>query len=639
MIGDNQEIATVDEDRFDIVKRSEKWSKECREHTKDWRKESKTLYNMVSGDQWTQEEKQQMEDMNRPLVTFNRTGPFVDAISGLQISNRQEVTFYAREPGDVIKHDLLTNAHDWVTDQNESEHEESDAFLDLVICGMGWTEVFMDYEDAQEGMIEDERRDPLEMEWDPSARKRNLSDMRWVHHCKKYPKADAKQRWPNIFDSESEHFDEDEDIHDASEAWRYENDQSDDTGMDEKYIIVKHVQWFERENYYLVATPQGMREVPEEKWLFIKDQVPFRATKMTKKVFYRAVVAGAQLLEEPTVIPEGKFTFRCMTGKRDRNKGTWYGALRGMKDPQRWLNKFFSSILQEIATNGKGLMAEHDAFMDWNSAEEDYADPTRILKLKTGGLQKVTAKPKAEYPMGTDRLMQFASEAFNDVTGVSQELLGLSQINQPGVVEQYRKQSGMTVLSWLFDSLKRYRKEKAGLVVDYIKNYIADGRLIKIVGKEKAQYVPLLRQDLDFKYDIEVDESPTSVNQKERTWAILQSLIPSFAQVGMAPPPEVVDYLPVPQTLIDAWKKAASGNTMKDMQIQQLQQMVQQLQAPERQLYLQGKQIENMHEQVKTQETQSKTVLNQAKAQDLNDDKVVKIAEVNKKAAETGQLL
>ena len=105
----------------------------------------------------------------------------------------------------------------------------------------------------------------------------------------------------------------------------------------------------------------------------------------------------------------------------------------------------------------------------------------------------------------------------------------------------------------------------------------------------------------------------------------------------MMPPPDVLDYLPVPQALIDAWKQAASGQTMKDMQIKQLQQMVQQLQSPQQQILLQGKQIENMHEQQKIAETQSKTMLNQARAQDLSDDKVVKLANVNKMASETGK--
>lgn len=652
MIDDEELDPGSDEDPFNIVKRAEKWSTQCKDHTEDWRKEARELYDLVAGKQWTEEEIAYMEDMTRPIVTFNRTGPFIDAITGLEVANRQEVNFYPREIGDVQKHEVLTAAADWVRDQNGAEFEESDAFVDLTICGMGWSESFMDYEEDPEGLIQDERRDPLEMQWDPSARARNLTDAKWIIHNKKYPKSEAKLRWPNIFDT-SDQYILDQTVEIDLPGDDYGGNSIFGEAKLEK-IVVKHVQWYEREKYYLVASPQGLREVNSKRWEMILQLTggnpPYRATQMTRRVYYRAFIAGSQLLQPAERIRESGFTFHCMTGKRDRNTGLWYGICRGLKDPQRWVNKFFSSILQEISTNGKGLMAEQSAFISWSKAEEDYADPTKILQLNDGGLQKVMPKPKAEYPMGSERLMEFAAQAFNDVTGVSAELMGMTAINQPGVVEQYRKQSGMAILSWLFDSLRRYRKEKARITVEFIKNYIADGRLIKVVGQQKAQYVQLFRKDLNFRYDIEVEEAPTSINQKERTWTILQSLIPSFAQVGMVPPPDVLDYLPVPQKLIEAWKQVASNQTPQAQQIQQLQQMVQQLQqqmqAPERQLSLQrmqlenqGKRIENKHETIKAVKTESEAVLNQEKAQDISDDKVVKIANINKLAAETGALM
>ncbi len=50
-----------------------------------------------------------------------------------------------------------------------------------------------------------------------------------------------------------------------------------------------------------------------------------------------------------------------------------------------------------------------------------------------------------------------------------------------------------------------------------IENYLSDGRLIRIVGQEQEQYVPLIRQPGNASYDVIVDEAPTSPNQKEAT--------------------------------------------------------------------------------------------------------------------------
>ena len=57
------------------------------------------------------------------------------------------------------------------------------------------------------------------------------------------------------------------------------------------------------------------------------------------------------------------------------------------------------------------------------------------------------------------------------------------------------------------------------------------------------------------------------------------------------------------------------------------------------QAQLQEKQLDNAKTQQEIQEVQSKTQLNQARAADLNDDKVVKMATVNKMASETGRNL
>ncbi len=172
--------------------------------------------------------------------------------------------------------------------------------------------------------------------------------------------------------------------------------------------------------------------------------------------------------------------------------------------------------------------------------------------LKQGALSgpnpKFAPKPQGQFPSSTFQLMEFAINSLRDVTGVNVEILGAqSSANQAASLDLQRKQSAMIILQPLFDSLRRYRKEQGRLLLYLIENYLSDGRLIKIVGQDQAQYVPLVRQPGVSTYDVVVDESPSSPNQKEATWSMLQQLLPVIGK--MLPPATwlaLLKYSPLP---------------------------------------------------------------------------------------------
>jgi hypothetical protein len=130
----------------------------------------------------------------------------------------------------------------------------------------------------------------------------------------------------------------------------------------------------------------------------------------------------------------------------------------------------------------------------------------------------------------------------------------------------------MTILQPLFGNLKRYRRDHGKVMLYLIQNYLSDGRLVQIVGDEGAQYVPLMR-NADVKYDIVVDDMPTSPNQKEMTWAFLKELWPTLPpQIQLA----LADVLPIPQTTIEKIKEAAAtiGEDPAAEKMQQLEAML-----------------------------------------------------------------
>ncbi|BEV47342.1 hypothetical protein [Afipia carboxidovorans] len=600
-------LATSAKDEDDLVadsdalfKRLKNWFTLDYEKQSDWRKDAREDFGFEAGEQLNDEDKAILRDTNRPIVIMNRIGPVIDSVTGSEVSNRQEVQFIPRTQGDVQVNEVLTSAAKWFRDQCDAEDEESDAFRDTVVCGMGWTETRLDYEDEPDGKPIIERVDPLEMVWDSAAKKRNLTDMRRVFHIKRdVPIEEARALCPgdpsNPFEDEDYNAtwvdgkDEKSEHHNDNRF--YNKDGTTDGQSVDKSVTMVRAQWWERVPVYLVLNPLNPDEVltlEEDEFKNLKAKAKIangslQFVKQTRKVFKQAFL-GSVLLEVGPAPCDERFSFNCMTGKRDRNKNTWFGLVRAMKDPARWANKWMSQTMHIMNTSAKGGIAvEKGSFFDDEAqGEESWAKNDQVTWLKQGALSgqnpKFMPKPVAQFPSNSFQLMEFAISSIRDCSGVNVEILGMQNSSgQAASLDLQRKQSAMTILQPLFDSLRRYRKQQGRLLLYLIENYLSDGRLIRIVGEEGEQYVPLVRQEGTATYDVIVDESPVSPNQKEATWAMLQQLLPV---IGKMLPTDtwlaLLKYCPLPtsaqQDIAKSLEQASSKPDPEQQQFQAEQQ-------------------------------------------------------------------
>ena len=223
-------------------------------------------------------------------------------------------------------------------------------------------------------------------------------------------------------------------------------------------------------------------------------------------------------------------------------------------------------------------MAEINAFVDPKKAQEEWAQPDSITLFNEGALsgKKVQQKQVGQFPAGLDKLMQFALGSLPMVTGINLEALGLANREQAGVLEQQRKQAAYGLLAPLFDSLRRYRKTQATVLLHMIDKYISDGRMVRIGGPESQQFLPLRKQPEGIRYDIIVDQSPNAPDVKNQTWETLMQLVPSLLKAGIPIPPDLLDYSPLPVALAAKWKKFAAESKQPDPQVQQQMQQMQQ---------------------------------------------------------------
>jgi hypothetical protein len=612
--------STLDDEA--LLRRFKVWFRQDKRHSTKWREAAAEDYDFFAGEQWSEQERSVLREQMRPIISFNRVAPVISAVSGTEITNRQEIRYIPREQGDAMPNEIASNAAKWFRDQCDAEDEESDAFLDTLIQGMGWTETRLDFEIEEEGAPIIDRVDPFEMYWDSASRKRNIVDSRRLWRVKRLPREEALALVPGIEEDDVDaSWANVDDARNNSNETRQEQRFYRPTARDgagpvdgtEDLVTFVEVQWWERETVHVVADPatnQTQMLSTEEletvnKRMKELGSPALKAATQTRRKYYRAYVGKSVLLKEES--PFGNhFSWNCITGYRDRNTGLFYGLVKQMKDPQRWANKWLSQTLHILNTSAKGgAMVEKGAFADEREAEKNWAKAEKFVYVEKGALTgqggpKILPKPNtAGLPPQYTQLMEFAVQSIRDVSGVNLELLGQKDAEQAGVLEAQRKKQAMAVLAAMFDSLRRYRKNQGRLLLFIIQNYLSDGRLIRVVGDNGAKYVPLIRDQSFSKYDVVVDDAPTSPQQKEMTWAILMQVMPLLKD-QMSPQMQALlfEQSPLPESFIEKFKELVA------------QQMAQS--APAQQ---EAREIQKRGEIAKVEETQTKAALNAAKAE------------------------
>lgn len=633
-----------DSDTQEVLSEFNKRFKHAKAHWSEWRTEARNLYDLRSGRQWDPADEAKLRDELRPMVTFNVADKYADALTGLQINNRQDIRFFPREMGDAQVNQILTGAVNWGGDLCDAADEETDAFSDAMWTGMGWMEGYLDKDLEPSGVPARQRVDNMEMFADPASRKRNLTDARFVIRIRQMDMEEYEELFGEAYTSDGEEPDltdtNDDEIELIEEPQDYDTDMDAGSAAAPKKgkCPVADYQFWKREKRYLLKHPQmGEKELTEEEHSAYQEFFQraaqngqkFQVQAIKRKVYYRAFIAKGKIGQYGLSPYQGGFTYHAITGKRDRNKNTWYGIGRSILDPQKWLNKFFSTILYAMMTNAKGgIMAEENAFKDARKAESEWANPNAITWMKEGALQKekVQPKPPAVYPQGLDRLMEFTLQAVPQTLGLNAELMGLAERVQAGVVEAQRKQSAMAIIAWAFDAMRRYYRSVGRQMAQYVVDYLPEGTLVMINGEQAKQYVPILKSSLPLRFDVVVDEAPTSVNQQERVWLVLETLIPQLLTAGIPITPKVLDYSPLPPDLVAEWKKLLQGDPQK----QQLEQRAAQAGVAKTESEAQKNQTQAQLNLAKAQEAGAKPPETAASAQ-------LKQMQALKTAAEAGQ--
>lgn len=571
-----------------------------------WRTCAMADFQMYAGNQWSTEAKSALKESERPALTFNKITSIINAVCGSEVTNRFETRFIPRTVEDEPFNEAMTEVVRYIRQRADVEHEESAAFMDTAICGVGCVEFWKDYSEDIAGVDRVDRVPILDLLWDGSAKKMNLDDGRWLMRGKWINLDEAKTRWPQHSDAltslaasqEGSVFQDrtSGEVHNQSEAFKYENsDLAYYEPETQKVLVHEFYRWYLTKNVqYMDPLTQEEMVVSGEEWTEIKqvfddqgflEDVHYAFNEVYMKEYWKAFITHELILEDGTPKIQTGFPYKFLTGFREttESRAIWFGLVKLMRDPQDWVNKAMSQIVYIISTNPKGaILAEKGVFVKPAQAMNDWAKPNKIIEVSQGAISnKEFMIQRGEYPQALDRIMQISSEFVSEAVGVNPYFMGqvedLRRTASTAVTSV--QQQAMVVLSVMFDALKKYRKAAGRMHLDFINQFMPEGEIVRIVLPNMGgvpQMVPFKREWVDnVKFDVIVDSAPVSQSAVREFWDSLQQTqsLELLMNAGIMTPDIIADTVPdVPTTIRERMKENAMKQDMLNNAMQMLQQ-------------------------------------------------------------------
>lgn len=518
--------------------------------------------------QWTDEEIEAHREQNRQAFTFNEIQHKVDHLAGMETQTKMEPRVIAREAGDEAQVELLNFMQKWADQMNDTSQIQSEAFVDMIVGGCTAALVRWDSEELLYGAPKVERVPMNELYWDTNAKRIDLSDARWMARVVYMSKYDAMEIYP-------EH---EEAIRQTQgmtagnfngAIYNYLNERQEQTLnnqwrtllLDEREIITL-VEYYERTKIYkyLVANDIEVdikefeqKDEAEAYYNGLVDQYTANGQEMMNPdgtpriavlqtchdVIQQSIMIGDKVVSyEITALTFFPFVVAfCYF-----NEGDWWAFVDSLIDPQTLVNRFFSQWDYQLGTAPKNVVTVMTSLLKkgWEieDVRRELAKTAPVLPVHShAAMQFVPPVPvNAELFQG----INFSIMRMNDYSG-GRNALGLQEnAAESGRAVIARAEQGGLARLPLFDRLRLWRQGITMRMVWYMKNYMAPGQILRVIGADdEVQYIELDDGLLDtlkeIRYDIEIDEVMKSASVRERNFQQLKEL---FSVVQL--PPEIV---------------------------------------------------------------------------------------------------
>ena len=505
---------------------------QCCDATSEVRTAALDDIRFANGDQWSADLIK--ERKGRPCLTINKVDQSIKHICNEHRQNRASIRYRPFDSGaDVNKSEIVNGLVRHITSNSNTTYAIDMAFDYMVSGGFGFFRVITDYIDPesfdQEILIKPVKNPlsvyfPLHLINEP-----DYSDAPYAFIRGKISKKEFEQTYPKIaIDSFSTSGEGDR------EAWVTE---------DSVYVVEYFVKEEKTKTIYLVTdgiNKQTVDAAPgvDSGWTVLNQ----REAITTKIMWYKACGGG---LLDSREWPGKYIPIIPMVGKEINIDGKIYvlSLTRNAKDAQRMSNYWKSLETEMIALQPKvpyiGAKGQFEGNENWKTANQKNYPYLEYEPISHGG--QLCPPPQRTGNIGMDMgIVNAIREATDDIkatTGIFDASLGAKGNETSGVAINSRKRQGQTANYHFIDSAALATTYLGKILLDLIPKIFDTARIVRILGDDMQEKIAEITDgyfDDIGRYDVIVDIGPDYATKRTEiveSLSMLNQSNPMFAEM------------------------------------------------------------------------------------------------------------
>lgn len=429
--------------------------------TQKFRNEMREAFGFYDGDgQWTAKEITELSRRKQLPVVVNKIKPAIDNLLGVEIQTRFRIAYRLHsEDEESMKLSRALSSYGYAIQEAANfPYNDSIAFRDHLICGVGWTELLKDGDSYTYNRI-----DPFEVIPDPEDFTPQYSNMGYICRDKWVNFEDALILYPNHKELFRQMVDEYEQT--------FINAPLEGLGIDS--TIVNYLQRYGRKSYRIrIVEVQYKKPAPLyktfaengdefqsfdynliEKIAVKKSEIEEVQSKKTMYGFFTQdiLIEHGELPFQPINVNE--FTYFPIVYSRRASDGVPQGKVRDAIDAQREANKRRSKMLHHL--NSTTIVMDGTT-LNKDEVRHEAARPDGVFLLPPGArFERHTNQDVAD---GQFQLLMRTDQEIQQALGIFNEALGQQTNAISGVAIKERQVNSVKNHIGAFDNLKAFKK-------------------------------------------------------------------------------------------------------------------------------------------------------------------------------------